>query len=282
MSTLKVGFLLVALTALFVWVGNLLGGTGGMILALGLAVVMNVGSYWFSDKIVLKITRAKLLDRSQAPQLYDMVERLAQRAGIPMPRLALVPDPSPNAFATGRNPENAVVAVNQGLLDILDSPEVEGVLAHELSHVKHRDTLTMAIVATLAGAIMVLANILRFAAIFGGGDEDRNPLVLMGVALIAPLAALVVQMAVSRSREYEADRGAAEIVGTGRGLASALVALEKGSAAIPSRMPPSAAHMCIVNPLKALGMLSNLFSTHPPISERIRRLEALEPRLHAR
>lgn len=282
MSVLKVGLLLTALTTLFLWIGHMLGGTGGMVIALVLAALMNLGSYWFSAKLVLKMTRAQPVARTQAPWLYEMLERLSARAGIPTPQLYLVPDPSPNAFATGRSPKDGVVAVNQGLLDLLDRDEVEGVIAHELAHIRHRDTLTMAIVATVAGAVMVLADIFRFAAIFGGGDEDGgNPIVLLALSLIAPLAAIMVQMGVSRVREYEADKSAAQYIGTGRGLANALLKLERGASMVPGHMPPQAAHMCIVNPLKALGGLAKLFATHPPIQERVRRLQQVESELRA-
>lgn len=279
MNTLKTGLLLTALTGLFVWIGQMAGGTGGMLIAFGVAVVMNVGSYWFSDKIVLRAVRAQVVGRQDAPELYDMTERLAKRAGLPMPKLAIVPDPSPNAFATGRNPQNAVVAVNEGLLHLLDRDEVEGVVAHELAHVKHRDTLTMAIVATVAGAVSVIASILQFAAIFGPRDEEGNsPLAALAVAMVAPLMAMMIQMGVSRAREYEADRLAAEMVGTGRGLRDALLRLERGVAAVPGHMPAQAAHMCIVNPFAGLGGVAGLFSTHPPVAERVRRLDELESR----
>jgi heat shock protein HtpX len=279
MNTLKTGLLLTALTGLFVWIGQMAGGTGGMLIAFGVAGVMNVGSYWFSDKIVLRAVRAQVVGRQDAPELYDMTERLAKRAGLPMPKLAIVPDPSPNAFATGRNPQNAVVAVNEGLLHLLDRDEIEGVVAHELAHVKHRDTLTMAIVATVAGAVSVIANILQFAAIFGPRDEEGNsPLAALAVAMVAPLMAMLIQMGVSRAREYEADRLAAEMVGTGRGLRDALLRLERGVAAVPGHMPAQAAHMCIVNPFAGLGGVAGLFSTHPPVAERVRRLDELESR----
>ncbi|MEQ1821967.1 MAG: zinc metalloprotease HtpX [Fimbriimonadaceae bacterium] len=278
MNTLKVGFLLVALTALFVTIGHLVGGTGGMIIAFGLALAMNFGSYWFSDKLVLRMTGAQPVTPEQAPELYAMTERLAQRADIPMPRLYIVEDPSPNAFATGRNPQNGVVAVHTGLLDILNKPEVEGVIAHELAHIKHRDTLTMAIVASVAGGVMMLASFARFAAIFGGGNDEEggNPLVLLLVSIFAPVAALLVQMGVSRSREFEADRMGAEIAGSGRGLASALLQLESGVDAIPGHTPPQAAHMCIINPLASMSGLMNLFRTHPATADRVKKLREWE------
>lgn len=278
MSTIKVGILMVALTALFAFVGKLLGGTGGMVIAVLLAVAMNFGSYWFSDKIVLKMTRAQPILPEESPKLYNMTKQLAERAGLPMPRLYLVNDPSPNAFATGRNPANGVVAVNTGLLNLLDEREVAGVIAHELAHIKHRDTLTMAIVASLAGAIMILADIARFAAIFGGrsNDDDNGGVIGWLVALIvAPLAAMMIQMAVSRAREYEADRMGAEIAGDPSGLANALSKLHSGVQTRPSHvMQPQMSHMCIVNPFKG-GGIAALFSTHPPVEERIRRLNAM-------
>jgi heat shock protein HtpX len=278
MNTLKVGILLVALTALFVLIGQLVGGTSGALIALVLAAVLNLGSYWFSDKLVLSMTGAKPISESEAPELYAIVARLAQRAGIPKPRLYVVEQESPNAFATGRNPEHGVVAVTTGLLKILDQPEVEGVIAHEISHIKHRDTLTMAIVATVAGAIMFLANMLRFTAIFGGNSRDGgNALTAIAVSIFAPIAAIFVQMAVSRSREFEADRLGAEIAGSPRGLASALDKLDTTVRALPTAAPPQAAHMFIVNPFSGVGpSLLKLFSSHPPTKERIQRLMAME------
>lgn len=267
--------MLVALTALFLLIGNLIGGTTGVVVAFSLAMALNLGSYWFSDKLVLKMTRARPVDPLQAPELHAMVERLAARAKIPTPRLYVVDDPSPNAFATGRSPEHGVVAVNTGLMQILDRPEVEGVIAHELAHIRHRDTLTMAMVATVAGAVMMLASFARFAAFFGGSDEEgSNPLALLVVALVAPLAAMLIQMGISRAREYEADRLGAEIAGSPSGLANALLKLERGVEAIPSHTPPQAAHLCIINPLRG-GGLASLFSTHPPVAERVRRLRAM-------
>ena len=277
MNTLKVGLLLTALTALFVLVGNAIGGTGGMVLALGLALAMNVGSYWFSDRLVLKMTRAIPLTPDDAPDLYAMTERLAARAGVPMPRLYLVPDPQPNAFATGRSPEHGVVAVNQGLLDILTPREVEGVVAHEIGHIKHRDTLTMAVVAALSGAIMTLVNIAQFSMLFGGSgdDEGQNPLAMLAVMLVAPFAAMLVQFGVSRAREFEADATAAEIAGSPDGLVGALQKLGRATEAVPSAVQrPATAHLCIANPLAgAGGALAGLFSTHPPMEKRIARLQ---------
>ena len=266
MSILKVGLMLTALTALLVWIGQIVGGSAGVVIAFAFAILMNMGTYWFSDKIVLKMTRARPVSEGEAPGLHAMVERLAVRANIPKPALYVVDDPSPNAFATGRNPEHGVVAVNTGLLNLLDQREIEGVVAHEMAHIRHRDTLTMAIVATISGAIMMLANIARFASFFAGGsnDEGGNPIALLLVSLFAPFAAMMVQFGISRAREYEADRLGAEIAGTPDGLANALLKLHRGAEAIPTHtMSPSTAHMCIVNPFAGVGGLMNLFSTHP-------------------
>lgn len=282
MNTLKVGFLLAALTALFVWCGNMLGGQSGMVIALVIAIVMNVVSFWFSDKLVLKMTRAQPITPQQAPDLYAMVQRLADRAQLPMPALYVVNDPSPNAFATGRSPQHSAVAVNSGLLDILDRPEVEGVVAHELAHIKNRDTLTMTVVACLAGAITMIAQIAQFAAIFGGGSQNddegggMNIFGLLAMMIVGPLAAMLIQMAISRAREYEADKLGAQIAGTPDGLANALLKLERGAVAIPSHTAaPQTAPLYIVNPLTRMGGLANLFMTHPPIAERVQRLRAM-------
>ena len=285
MNTLRVGFLLVALTALFVWVGGLIGGQTGIVIAFGLAVAMNLGSYWFSDTLVVKMTGAQPVARGSAPRLEAMIERLSQKAGIPTPALYVVPDPQPNAFATGRNPERAVVAVNQGLLDMLDEREVEAVVAHELGHVKHRDTLTMAIVATLAGAIMTLASIARWGMILGGGNRDNNggAIGLLVAMLVAPLAAVLIQTGISRAREFEADRAAAELTGSPQGLISALRKLERGAEMIPQTVAtPSTAHLRIVNPLRGGGAraaFGGLFRTHPPTEKRVEALQALEGRV---
>lgn len=286
MNNLKVGILMASITALFVLAGRALGGNAGIVIAVVLALAMNMGTYWFSDKIVLKVTRAQPVDPSQAPELHAMTQRLAQRAGIPVPRLYVVHDPSPNAFATGRNPANGVVAVNTGLLDILDQREVEGVIAHEIAHIKHRDTLTSAVVATMAGAISSIANMAMFASMFGGGSNDEeggNPLVSLLLMLVAPLAATLIQLGVSRTREYQADRTAAELIGTGEGLQSALLKLTRGTTQIPGHMSPSNAHMCIVNPFGARAQgLVNLFSTHPAMESRIKNLQDAELQLRNR
>jgi heat shock protein HtpX len=280
MNTLKVGVLLVALTALFIFVGDAIGGRGGAMIAFALALVMNLISYWFSDKIVLSMYGARPLSPVDAPELYRMVERLAERAGIPVPRLYVVPGEQPNAFATGRDPAHAAVAVTAGLLHLLDTEEVEGVLAHEIAHIKHRDTLTMTVVATIAGAVMLLADMARWAMIFGGArSDDReggNPLVYLFVMIVAPIAAMLIQLAISRAREYEADATGARLAGSPDGLANALRKLEQASRMIPMEASPSTAHLFIVNPLRGMGgALMSLFMTHPPIEERIRRLERM-------
>ncbi len=273
-NAMKTTLLLASLTALIVLIGGYFGGQGGMMIAFLFAVVMNFSAYWFSDKMVLRMYRAREVDPAQAPGLYRMVERLAQKAGLPMPRVYVIPQDSPNAFATGRNPEHAVVAVTQGILRLMDDEELEGVLAHELSHVKHRDILISSIAATLAGAIMMLASMARWAAIFGGfsrDDDDGGVLGLLFMMFLAPLAAVLIQMAISRTREYSADASAAEITGTPYGLAHALEKLGKASQRIPMQANPSTAHMFIVNPLSGRSLMK-LFSTHPPLEDRIRRL----------
>lgn len=285
MDTLRVSLLLIALTALFVAVGAWLGGPTGMVVALVLALAMNVGTYWFSDRLVLKMTGAEPLTPNEAPKLYRMTERIAREAGIPMPHLYVVPDPQPNAFATGRNPEHGVVAVNEGLLRVLDEREVEGVIAHEIAHIKHRDTLTMAVVASLAGAVMTLVNLAQWAVIFGGDDEEGPGLAeLFVAALVAPLAATLIQLGVSRAREFEADRMAAELAGSPHGLIGALLKLDREAQLVPAHAaPPQMAHMQIVNGLRAGGGrlasgLSRLFMTHPPVEARVERLHALGQR----
>lgn len=271
----KTGMLLIIMTGLFLVLGYLLAGQAGMFIALIFAGVMNVASYWYSDKVVLKMYRAQPLERSQAPDLFDTVARLARNAGLPMPKVYLIPEAAPNAFATGRNPEHAVVAVTQGLMNMMNQEELEGVLAHELGHVKNRDILISTIVATLAGAIMWIATIARFSAFFGGSDDDDGGLGIIGVlviSMVAPIAAMIVQMAVSRSREYLADATAASITGNPNGLASALSKLggfSRSRAQVDAN--PATAHMFIVNPLTGKQMM-NLFSTHPPIDDRVARL----------
>ena len=281
-NTLRTTFLLGLLTALIVWVGKLFGGQNGMMIALIFAAAMNLGSYWFSDKIVLAMYRAQPLDESQNPQLYSMVRDLTVQAGLPMPRLFVIPNDTPNAFATGRNPEHAVVAVTDGLLRLLNREEIRGVLAHELSHVKNRDILIGSIAATLAGVIMMLANMAKWAAIFGGvrgGDEGDSRgggvIAFLITVIVAPIAAMLIQMAISRSREYLADETGARLTHQPEGLAHALEKLAIASERLPMvDAKPSTAHMFIVNPLRGGGVMK-LFSTHPPIEERVERLQQL-------
>jgi heat shock protein HtpX len=279
LNQLKTGMLLAGLTVLLVLIGRWLGGNTGMFIAFGVALVMNVGSYWFSDKIVLSMYRAQPITPEQAPELFRMVQRLSERAGLPMPALYVIPDPTPNAFATGRDPQHSAVAVNEGLLRILDEPEVEGVVAHELAHIKNRDTLISTIAATMAGAITMLAQMAQWAAFLGGGrgddEEGGNPLGLLVLAIVAPFAAMILQLAISRSREYIADRTGAEICGRPLALASALRKLETIAAAPhPGHANPATAHMFIINPFRAQA-LAGLFSTHPSTSDRVARLEAM-------
>jgi heat shock protein HtpX len=274
MSNIKVFALMAGMTALFGAAGGIIGGQGGMIMALVFAALMNVVMYWASAKMVLKMYRAQILAREQAPELYDMVDRLRRRAGLPMPTLAIAPHAQPNAFATGRNPENAVVCVTQGLLDLVPRDELEGVIAHELAHIKNRDMLLQTVTATLAGAISNLAN---FGLFFGGGDEDDNPFALIGMAILAPIAAMIIQMAISRQREFKADAVGAQISGRPIGLANALRRLEAGARAVPMHVSPAAAPLAQVNPLAAHGGgIGKLFSTHPPTEERVARLQAME------
>ncbi|WP_157068039.1 zinc metalloprotease HtpX [Desulfosarcina cetonica] len=281
-NQLKTTFLLAVMTILIMVVGNLLGGRQGMMIALVLAAGMNFFSYWYSDKIVLKMYQAREVTPQQAPDLYGIVETLARQAGLPMPKVYIIPQESPNAFATGRNPEHAVVAVTQGLLNLMDHQEVMGVLAHEMAHVKNRDILIGTIAATMAGAIMMLATMARWSALFGGMQRDDNNGGGMGaigmivMSILAPIAAMIVQMAVSRSREYLADATGARIVGSPEGLASALEKLDGYSRRIPMHANPSTAHMFIVNPLSGKS-LQSLFSTHPPMADRISRLRGVRP-----
>jgi heat shock protein HtpX len=247
-----------------------------MAVALVFAAVMNLGAYWFSDKIVLKMYRAREVEPSQAPGLYQIVQRLAQKAGLPTPRVYVIQQESPNAFATGRNPEHAVVAVTQGILRLMNDEELEGVLAHELSHIRNRDMLIGSIAATLAGAVMMLANMARWAAVFGGvggrdNEDNGGVLGLLFMMFLAPIAALLIQMAISRNCEYKADASAAQITGSPYGLAHALEKLGKATQRIPMNANPATAHMFIVNPLSGRSLLK-LFSTHPPLEDRIRRL----------
>jgi heat shock protein HtpX len=276
-NALKTTLLLAALTAALVLLGDVLGGPRGMMLALIVAGVMNFVSYFFSDKIALAMYSAKPVTRAELPRVYDVVERLTQRTGMPMPKLYVIPTDSPNAFATGRNPQHASVAVTQGILKLLSDEELEGVLAHELAHVKNRDILIGTVAATLAGAITMLARMAYYAALFGGGqrDNDRggvNPIGALAMMILAPIAAMLIQLAVSRSREYAADATGAHITGNPYGLARALEKLDGYSKRLPMHASPSTAHMFIVKPAVDVSFVAALFSTHPPMAERIKRL----------
>ncbi len=277
-NQLKTVVFMSILTVLVILAGQALGGNTGMIMAFVFALLMNGASYWFSDKMVIAMTRSKPLPRENNPELYDMVEKLARNAGLPMPRLYLTPSPQPNAFATGRNPANSVVAVTEGLLRILNREELEGVISHELAHIKNRDILIGSLAAVMAGVITTLANWAQWALLFGGlgGDDEEGGSGLAAIPLIilGPLAAMLVQMAISRSREYLADSTGADIAGNSQGLAQALLKLEQGARMVPMEVSPAASHMFIVNPLTG-RQLMNLFSTHPPISERVKRLRSM-------
>ena len=275
-NLLKTAVLMAAITALFMAIGAYVGGRSGMMLALGVAVAMNFFSYWFSDKLVLKMYKAREVDASSAPQFHSMVQELAGKAGLPMPRVYLIDEAQPNAFATGRNPQHAAVAATTGILQVLSARELRGVMAHELAHVAHRDILISTISATMAGAISMLAN---FAMMFGGRDSSgrSNPVAGLAVAILAPLAASLIQMAISRAREFEADRGGAEISGDPRALASALEKIHAYARGIPlqaAERHPETAQMMIMNPLSG-GGLAGLFSTHPSTEERVQRLLAM-------
>jgi len=279
-SQIRTALLLGLLTAIIMLLGQAIGGSGGLMFAFAIAIGMNVFSYWYSDKIVLKMYKARELSPSDAPALHRMVDELASRANIPKPRVYLIPTQAPNAFATGRNPDNAVVAVTEGIMSILSADELKGVLAHEIGHVKNRDILIQSVAGVLAGVIMLVANIIKWGAIFGMGrdsEEGGNPLVAIGLAIIAPIAAMLIQMSISRSREYLADRTGAELAGEPRHLAGALQKLNDHTKRAPMREGnPATAHMFIVNPFA--GGMANLFSTHPPVEDRIRRLLDLEGR----
>ena len=278
MNTLKTTFLMAMLTMLLVLAGGAIGGRGGMTFALVMAGVMNFVSYWFSDKIVLAMYGAKEVTEAEQPEFYGLVRQLATQAAIPMPKVYVIPSETPNAFATGRNPEHAAVAATAGIMRILTREELMGVMAHELSHVKNRDILISSVAATIAGAITYLAQMAQWAAIFGGGrdrDEEGGGFGIIIMAIVAPIAAMLIQMAISRSREYGADRGGAEVSGNPLYLANALRKLEMANRQIPmGGANPATAHMFIVNPLTGGGLMS-LFSTHPPMEERVRRLEEM-------
>jgi heat shock protein HtpX len=278
-NNLKTTILLAAMTGLVMVIGEAWGGQNGLILALVIAAVMNLGTYFFSDKIAIASAGAQPISREENPRIYQIVERLAAKANIPVPKIYFIPTDSPNAFATGRNPSHASVAVTRGILEICDDEEIEGVLAHELGHVKNRDILTSAVVATLAGAITLIGRMLFYAEMFGGfggggsrDDRRGGVLSMLAMMILAPLAATLIQLAISRSREYEADHTGAEITGNPRGLASALEKIDKWAKRLPMQVAPSMAHLYIYQPLISGQMFSSLFSTHPPIRKRIERL----------
>ncbi len=280
MNTLKSLFLLAFLSAILVWVGGMIGGKNGAMIALVLAGVMNFASYWWSDKIVLRMYKASEVGRDDAPELYSDVEELAQIAGLPMPRVYIIPEQAPNAFATGRDPHHSAVAVTQGIMRLLNRNELKGVIAHELAHIRNRDILIGSVAATIAGAISYLAYMAQFAAIFGGGSRrgGGGMLGLLAMAIIAPMAAMIVRMAISRTREFGADKTGAEICGNPLYLADALRKLQAGASRIPLQVSEQAAestaHMMIVSPMIG-GGFAKLFSTHPPTEERVARLEAM-------
>jgi heat shock protein HtpX len=275
---MKTFLLMGLLTVLLVFVGGFLGGQNGMYIAFAFALIMNFGSYWFSDKVVLKMYRAAEVQQGDNPSLYQMVDELRQRAGLPMPKLYLIPSAQPNAFATGRDPQHAAVAVSQGIVKLLSRDELRGVIGHELAHIKHRDILIGTVAATVAGAISMLANMAQWALIFGGGRSSErdggHPAAGLIMMIVAPIAAMMIQMAISRSREFLADQGGAEIAGNPLPLANALRRLDSAVREIPMEVSPATAHMFIVSPLTGGGFMK-LFSTHPPMEERITRLEAM-------
>jgi heat shock protein HtpX len=277
-NALKTTFLLALLTGLLVVIGYFLGGTGGMLLFFGFAVVLNLGAYWYSGDIALRMAGAHEISEQQAPELYQLISEVATAAQLPMPKVAIIDNPSPNAFATGRDANHAVVAVTSGILGLLSKQELQGVLAHELGHVRNHDILISSVAATIAGAITMLAHAAQWAMIFGGfgggRDRDRNPIAALALIILAPLAALLIQLAISRSREYGADDTGARIIGSPEALADALEKLEMATSVRPLPVNPAVAHMFIVNPLKGANF-SGLFSTHPPLEDRIRRLRSM-------
>jgi heat shock protein HtpX len=278
MTQARTWLIISGLTALFVGLGYMFGGSSGLLLFALIAIVFNFVMFWFSDRLALKSSRARPLEQSEAPELYQDVREIAERAGVPMPRLFLIPSEQPNAFATGRSPKKAAVAVTEGLLRYLPREQVKAVLAHEMAHVANRDILVTTIAAMIGAAIAAIANILQFSMFFGGDDDDNNPLGILGVlvaVVVAPLAAMILQLAVSRQREYLADATAAQYMGEGRPLAEALQTLQRGVEAVPMNVNPATEPLYIANPLSGRGM-SALFSTHPPMEERIRRLRELD------
>lgn len=276
MERVKVFMLMAGLTALLVVLGGAVGGTQGMIVFFVLAALMNFGMYWFSDRMVLKMYKARVIGPEDAPELYEMVDRLRQRAGLPMPTVAIAPSEQPNAFATGRNHEHAVVCCTAGILKLVSRPELEGVIAHELAHIKHRHMLVGTVAATVAGAIAMIANVVKWGAIFGGGRDNQggNPIALLAVAIVAPIAAMIIQFAISRQNEFQADETAARITGRPMDLAGALRRLESYAQRIPMQVNPAAAQLAIVNPLRGPGAM-RMFSTHPATEDRVARLQAL-------
>jgi heat shock protein HtpX len=274
MQRVKIFVLMAGLTALLVVLGGYIGGRGGAIVFFAFAALMNFGMYWWSDKVVLRMYRAKVVDRAQAPELYDMVDRLRQRAGLPMPTVAIAPSDQPNAFATGRNHEHAVVCCTAGILKLVDRDEIEGVIAHELAHIKHRHMLVGTVAATMAGAVAMIGRVATWGAILGGGrDREGGGLGVLVMAIVAPLAAMVIQFAISRQNEFQADRTGAEISGNPMGLASALQKLDAYSRRIPMNVNPAGASLAIVNPLAGQkASFTGMFSTHPATEERVARL----------
>jgi len=284
-NTFKTFALLGALTALLLVIGQLVGGSGGLIIFAAFAVIFNLAAYWFSGPMALKMSRAQPVSEQEAPELHEMIATLSARAGIPKPAVYVTPAEQPNAFATGRNPKHAAVAVTSGIMRSLPRRELEGVIAHELAHIKNRDILIASIAAMVAGAISAIVNFLQFSLLFGGGDDDGNPLGFIGTIaamILAPLAAVVIQMAISRQREYVADATGAEILGDPNPLADALVRLHRGTEVVPMQVNQAAAPLYIVNPLGSFGRkMSGLFSTHPPMEERVARLRAMATYSHS-
>lgn len=279
-NTLRTFVLMAGLTGLLIVIGLLIGGTSGIVLFVGIAVAMNFAMYWFSAPMALKMSRAVEVSEIEQPELHRMISEVAMRAGVPKPKVYMTPAEQPNAFATGRNPHHAAIAVTQGIVQALSSRELEGVIAHEMAHIKNRDILIASIAAMVAGAISAIANYLQFSMLFGGGDDDESPLGIVGTlaaVIFAPLAAMIIQMAISRQREYQADASGAQFLGDGNALADALETLERGSQAIPLAVNPASAPLYIVNPLAAFGGrgMMNLFSSHPPTAERVQRLRML-------
>ena len=276
MNTLKIILMLAALSGILLVVGAVVGGRIGLVMALILSAVMNIGSYWYSDRIVLKMYNAKAVTRVEAPVLYDVVQKLADKERMPVPKVYIIADKSPNAFATGRDENHAAVAVTSGILDLLSRDELTGVIAHELSHIRHRDILIGTMAATIASAVVIVASVAKWTAMMGGaGADGEGTVALIATAIVAPVAATLVQMAISRSREYDADKGAAIMTGNPEALASSLEKLSLASRKTPLDANPATAHMFIVNPLSG-NMIMNLFSTHPPLEKRIARLRGMK------